>query len=126
MQLWRTYSEKFLAISQREQILILVTGLVVIFLGFFNLSIDTNIAGIAQEKKQIRQLSAANLSMANSIFSLEQTLAQDPNASLARQIKQYENKLAKVDQALLTLTSDLIDPIQMRYALVELLKVQKG
>ena len=126
MQLWRTYSEKFLAISQREQILILVSGLVVIIFGFFNLSIDGNLVAIAQDKKQVRQLSSANRSMENSIQTLQQSLMQDPNAALNRQIEQYEHKLAKVDQALLTLTSDLIDPIQMRHALVELLKVQKG
>jgi MSHA biogenesis protein MshJ len=34
--------------------------------------------------------------------------------------------MAAVDQDLLALTSGLINPIQMRYALIDLLKLQKG
>ena len=60
----------------------------------------------------------------HSIF--EQALRSDPNAAIRQQVLTYENKLTKVDTELLTLTSELIDPIQMRHALLELLKVKKG
>ncbi|MEW6981156.1 hypothetical protein AAD001_00735 [Colwelliaceae bacterium 6471] len=126
MKIWRTYSDKFLAISQREQMLILATGLVIVVFGLFNFVIDGQMTEMSAQKKQISQLSSTNHSMKNSLNELQRTLAQDPNTALKQQIAQYEQKLAKVDAELLTLTSDLIDPVQMRHALIELLKVQKG
>lgn len=126
MKIWRTYTDKFLAISQREQMLILATGLVIVVFGLFNVVIDGQMTEMSAQKKQISQLSSTNHSMKNSLNELQRTLAQDPNTALKQQIAQYEQKLAKVDAELLTLTSDLIDPVQMRHALIELLKVQKG
>ena len=57
---------------------------------------------------------------------LEQALLEDPNSALKKELLQYQAKLGEIDQQLLSLTSDLIDPIQMRYALIKLLKLQKG
>ena len=45
---------------------------------------------------------------------------------MKRELSQYQAKLGDVDKKLLELTSDLIDPIQMRFALIKLLKLQKG
>ena len=57
---------------------------------------------------------------------LEQALQQDPNLTLKKELVQYQAKLGNIDEQLLALTSDLIDPVQMRYALIKLLKLQKG
>lgn len=126
MKMWQTYSDKFSAISQREQVLIFFSGLVLIVFGAFHLVLDSQLVQISQNKKQISQLSTTNKTTQNSINMLQQGLARDPNAVLRERISQYEYKLAKVDTELLALTSDLIDPVQMRHALVELLKIEKG
>ena len=125
-QQWRTYSEKFLQLTQREQYLVLFTGIVVVFLFLFNFFIEGNIENSNKQKKQIQQLLSENRSTQQSIELFQQALLEDPNVVLKKEIAQYENKLTNVDEDLLKLTSDLIDPVQMRYALLELLKLQKG
>ncbi|MFT5755760.1 MAG: MSHA biogenesis protein MshJ [Alteromonadaceae bacterium] len=126
MKQWHVYTDKFLTISPREQYLILLSGLVLIGFVFFTLAIESKIIESRQLEKNIKQLSADNRSQRSNITMFEQALQTDPNVTLRQQILTYEHKLNKVDAELLTLTSELIDPIQMRYALLELLKVKKG
>jgi MSHA biogenesis protein MshJ len=72
------------------------------------------------------QISNENRTAKASIILLEDGLSKDPNSELKRQISQYKERLNKADVNLLKLTSDLISPIQMRHALMQLLKTQKG
>jgi len=122
---WQQYEGKFLTLSPREQYLIILTGLVAVIFISFTLFIDEKLIQINKLDKQIVELSSSNNTAQMTIEILEESLAQDPNEAINKQITQYEKKLAEVDDKLLLLTSDLINPIQMRYALIELLKTQK-
>ena len=125
-QKWQEGSDNFLKMTIREQYLILLTGLVVIFFIIFYLFIDDKMISNINADKKIGQLSRSNQSLKISVLDLEAALRGDPNEITRDKIIQYEAKLAKVDTKLLTLTTDLISPIQMRYALLDLLKVEKG
>ena len=124
--MWQNYSEKFLQITPREQMLILLTGLVLIVFGLFNFMVDTQIAQLRSAKKENQNLQSANQQAITLITALEQAVQKDPNKSTNSKIEQYEKKLASVDKQLLTLTSDLIDPIQMRHALIDILQLERG
>ena len=124
--LQQKYTDKFESISLREQVLILITSLVVIIFVTFNFFIERNFTGIGHFNKQITQYTSSIKSMKSNILLMQEGLNQNKNDAITKQIDQYETKLAKVDSELLELTSGLINPIQMRYALIELLKVQKG
>lgn len=123
---WRNYVDKFSKITAREQYLILFTGVIVFSMIIFNFFLEGNIVKLNEHKSKIKQGLSANASTARTIEMFQQALLQDPNIALQQQITQYEDKLALVDSDLLKLTSDLINPIQMRHALLELLKLQKG
>jgi MSHA biogenesis protein MshJ len=123
---WQAYSEKYLTITLREQYMVLLTGLVAIIFIIHNFFIDDNALKIVKLDKQIIQVNNDNRTAKASILIFEEGLSKDPNESLNKQISQYKDKLNKVDVNLLKLTSDLIDPVQMRYALMQLLKTQKG
>ncbi|MBA6348466.1 MULTISPECIES: hypothetical protein [unclassified Colwellia] len=123
---WQAYSEKYLTITPREQYMVLLTGLVAIIFIIHNFFIDDNALKIVKLDKQIIQVNNDNRTAKASILIFEEGLSKDPNESLNKQISQYKDKLNKVDVNLLKLTSDLIDPVQMRYALMQLLKTQKG
>lgn len=125
-QQWKKGSENFLALTIREQYLILLTGLVAVFFILFFLFIDDAMASNTSASKKIVQLSSSNQSLKISVLELQAALQRDPNEDTRNKIVQYEAKLAKVDTKLLTLTSDLMSPIQMRYALLDLLKLEKG
>ncbi|MCJ8319929.1 MAG: hypothetical protein MJK12_09865 [Colwellia sp.] len=123
---WMQYSQKYSVLTLREQLLILITGIVVLVMVVFTYFVEDNLTSIKKQNKEVVQLSSANKSTTSSIKMLKQALLKDPNIAIEQQILQYENKLVHIDADLLKLTSDLIDPIQMRHALIELLNLQKG
>ena len=125
-QQWQSYAQKYVALSTREQYLILISGLVVFIMVVYTFFIEGNLNLIEKQNQQIAQLTSENQTADASIAILKEALKKDPNLVIAKQISQYEKKLVGVDTALLKLTSGLIDPIQMRYALLELLNLQKG
>jgi MSHA biogenesis protein MshJ len=122
---WQEGSEGFLKLTIREQYLILLTGLVAIFFIIFYLFIDSKMTSNTNAIKKIAQLNSSNQSAKIVILELQAGLQQDPNKNIREKITQYEAKLAKIDTKLLTLTSELISPVQMRYALLDLLKLKE-
>jgi MSHA biogenesis protein MshJ len=126
MSQWKIYSEKFSNTTEREQYLIIATGLVAIIFILYSLLLDAPLQRMAQLNNEIVTVQQSNDNNKISIQVLEQALTEDPNVALQKELSQYQAKLGEIDQQLLELTSDLIDPIQMRHALVKLLKLQKG
>jgi MSHA biogenesis protein MshJ len=125
-QQWQSYCEKFLHITPREQYLIAGSGLVAIIFILFSLFVDDKAQQITKLTKENSAILASNKISKSSIELFEQALKKDPNKAINEQIEQYQKKLAAVDSNLLQLTSDLINPVEMRYALMQLLKLQKG
>lgn len=123
---WRKYSDKFLQMTAREQYLVLATGLVFVIFVFYSLFIEASFIKLEKSQKAVTQLSLNNTSNQRSIDTYTEVLKHDPNVKVNKDIAHYEKKLAEIDKNLLTLTSDLIDPVQMRFALLELLDLQKG
>lgn len=126
MSKWQEYSEKFLDISPREQYLILFTGLIAIIFISFSFFIDSNLIKTKDIEDKSERVVAENKSLKSSIVIFEDALLEDPNKTLNKQISAYESKVKEVDDRLLLLTSELINPIQMRFALLDMLRVQKG
>lgn len=125
-QQWQIYSDKYLQLSPREQYLIILTGLVAITFIIFHLFIDTKLLETNRLTQDLVQIENQSKTLTLSAKEYQAALAQDPNTAITAQIKQFEEKLAEVDTQLLTLTSQLISPTQMRQALLALLKLEKG
>jgi len=123
---WQQYSERFLIITPREQYLIILTGLASIVFLIFSFFIDNNLVVTAKLDKQIKQISRTNSDANSTISILEQSLLKDPNTAIVKRVARVEKGIQVVDHELLELTSGLINPVQMRYALVDLLKLQSG
>jgi len=123
---WQEYVDKYLTLTKREQILIFVTGLVAIFFILFYLFIDTQRINSKRFAQDISRLQQSNQSLEVSTLEMQMALREDPNEDIRNKISQYEIELANIDKKLLLLTSDLISPVQMRYALLDLLKLEKG
>ena len=125
-QQWQNYSEKYSVITLREQILILISGLAVICLLTFHFIIDSKLISNKIMQESIKQLASDNRNTTVLINEYQLALKKDHNVAIREKISQFEKKLAVTDSKLLTLTSKLINPVQMRAALLELLKVEKG
>lgn len=126
MNKWQEYSEKYQRITDREKYLILATGLFLIIFMLYSLLLDSSLEAINKLEQQITQTKMTTKSNTDSITLLEQSLSVDPNVVLEQELEQYREKLAVIDSSLLKLTSDLINPVEMRHALAQLLQMQKG
>ena len=125
-QQWQEYSDKFQQLTSREQSLLLLTGLVAIFFITTYLYIDDKAAKIVSFDKQSRAMTSGNKTLSYTIEQYQQALKQDPDKDTNNQIAQLEAKLAKIDDQLVRLTTDLISPSEMRKALLRLLKLEPG
>jgi len=123
---WQDYSDSYLKLSTREQYLIFLPGLVIATFMIFYLFIDSQLIENKKSAQQMMRLQSSNQSLSLSTTEMQAALQSDPNEDTRNKIAKYEAKLAKIDAKLLTLTSDLISPVQMRYALLDLLKLGKG
>lgn len=121
MQQWQKLSDKFQTITPREQFLIVAAGVIVIVFSLFNFVIEPNLQSIDKLTSQKSSTSVTIASKKTSIEILEQALTNDPNQSIRKQIALYQKRMGEVDANLMLLASDLINPIQMRGALIELL-----
>lgn len=126
MQQWQNTSDKFLQLSSREQILLLLTGLVAIFFIISYVFIDDKSAKIITFDKQSRVMTSGNQTLNFTINEYQSALKQDPNENIVKKISRLETKLAKTDEQLVHLTNDLISPSEMREALLKLLKLEPG
>ncbi|SET64322.1 type II secretion system protein GspM [Thalassotalea agarivorans] len=123
---WLTYNNKFLELSPREQILILCSGLFVVFFLVFNTMISPSMDAIDEHESQISSLTTKKSQTVKSIAVLSEGIKKDPNEAIRTQIEQYKSQLTDVDKDLLSLTNELIGPVQMRQALVNMLKQTNG
>jgi MSHA biogenesis protein MshJ len=123
---WDKYSKQYLTLSARDQWLLFITGMVVLGMAFFTFFVEENLAAKAKKNKERIQLTSVNSVMAKKIIKLDNTLVIDPNITINKQINTHKKKLLEVDERLFKLTSDLINPIEMRHALLELLKLEKS
>jgi MSHA biogenesis protein MshJ len=123
---WNNTSDQFIQLTSREQVLLLLTGVVAIFFIISYFFIDDKSAKIISLEKQSRVMTSGNKSLKLSIKNYQDALTQDPNKDIIKQIAQFEKKLAKIDSQLVLLTTDLISPSEMREALLKLLKLEPG
>ena len=123
-QQWQSLTEKYLQLSAREQYLILLTGVVAVFFTIYFLFIEVKAQENSKFSQQISQLKHENQTQTVAIKEYQEALKLDPNKVINDRITRLEQKMAKVDQQLLALTSELINPIQMRHALLKLLKLE--
>jgi|GEM_PF-255334 len=126
MNKWQKYSNNFLTMSTREQYLIILTGLIAIIFITYSFFLEPILIKNSELHDQTTTLISTNKSIQSSISIYEEALTEDPNKTLNAQVLAYKKQLKQIDEKLLRLTSELINPIQMRFALIDMLKVQKG
>ena len=125
-QQWQIYNEKYSQLSTREQMLIALTGLIAVIFGLYFYIAEPAYSELANVTQQNHYLANEINTINKTNAELQQALKKHPNEQLVLQIEQKKQTLAKIDKALLTLTSKLVDPVQMRLALEQLLRMQKG
>lgn len=123
---WYKLNEKFSQVTPREMWLIILSGIVVCVMVPFMLFVDKNLIEIDKAQKSINKLSRETKDLNLIVKELSAAVDANANIKLKSEIIQYEQRLVKLDEDLFSLTSELINPIAMRSALLSLLKLQKG
>lgn len=126
MEQWQQYCEKFLKLSPREKYMIIIAGFVVVLLLPYALYLDETTVETQKLNRQVTQLKQDNRNAESLIQDMEFRLAQDPNVLVEREVAMLEERVKQTDEQLLSLTSELINPVAMRAALSSLLNMHKG
>ena len=120
-ELWNKASQQVSALSQREKILLLVTGLIIIpgILDFFLIQPLRDNATKWRQQTDIVHQSLASFSDQQTELLAE--IEKDPAMDLERKINGIEEELGKAQQALLQYTDTLIAPQRMASMLENML-----
>lgn len=125
-QLWFDYNQKFLQLSSREQVLLLLSGLAIIFFFVSFVFIDQQQANMIKFDKQIQTMHSDNSNLDIIINDYKLALARDTDLETQQNIEQLNVHLTEIDNKLSLLNSNLISPNQMRTALIKLLALEPG
>jgi MSHA biogenesis protein MshJ len=125
-QLWFDYNQKFLQLSSREQVLLLLSGLAIIFFIMSFVFIDQQQANMIKFDKQIQTMHSDNSNLDIIINDYKLALARDTDLETQQNIEQLNVHLTEIDNKLSLLNSNLISPNQMRTALIKLLALEPG
>jgi MSHA biogenesis protein MshJ len=125
-QLWFDYNQKFLQLSSREQILLLLSGLAVIFFFVSFVFIEQQQANMIKFDKQIQTMRSDNSNLDIIINDYKLALARNTDLETQQNIEQLNVQLSEIDNKFSLLNKNLISPKQMRTALIKLLALEPG
>jgi MSHA biogenesis protein MshJ len=125
-QLWFDYNQKFLQLSSREQILLLLSGLAVIFFFMSFVFIEQQQANMIKFDKQIQTMRSDNSNLDIIINDYKLALARNTDLETQQNIEQLNVQLSEIDNKFSLLNKNLISPKQMRTALIKLLALEPG
>lgn len=120
-QQWQTWAQKVAALSLRERVLILLTGVVLLGAAVIYGWLDAASTRLSQDRQPLvkAQRDLAILDLENQ--GRQARLARDPNAQVREQLAQVEESLARLNAELKAQTVDLIPAGEMPAVLEALL-----
>ncbi|MDF2411987.1 MSHA biogenesis protein MshJ [Aeromonas sp. 1HA1] len=118
---WQAWADKIAALSQRERILILLTGLVLICAGAIYGWLDGAALRLAQDRVALTTAQRDLEIMDLENLGKQARLARDPDQSVREQLVRVEGDIDRLDAELKAQTVDLIQAHEMPAVLEALL-----
>ncbi|WP_339011846.1 MSHA biogenesis protein MshJ [Aeromonas popoffii] len=118
---WQAWADKIAALSQRERILILLTGLVLICAGVIYGWLDGAALRLAQDRVALTTAQRDLEIMDLENLGKQARLARDPDQSVREQLVRVEGDIDRLDAELKAQTVDLIQAHEMPAVLEALL-----
>lgn len=119
-------SSRFLAISSREQSLILICGLILIGFTGFSLLLEPQQTLIVKHQQDITSTKNKLNQLSTQIEVLQAELKKDPDASLKERIVLLDQKISEVEHKLLEQTRHLVPVEQVANMLENVLAQSQG
>lgn len=124
MSQWNVWSEKFLAKTRREKILVAGAIVFLVTYGFFFLAIEPLLKEQAKLSKSTMNVEKQVSEIRSQITEIQAALRQDPNGPLKAEIKKIRDELSLVESKLTTVMAEYVAPEQMVRELTRLLETE--
>ncbi|WP_375751527.1 type 4a pilus biogenesis protein PilO [Vibrio sp. HN007] len=126
MDFWQKYSEKFLALSNREKWLLMLGGCTGLFFLLLTFLVEPAIQNNEAVRKRIQTESNQILAMKGEMQSLKNRLGQDPDKEIDKELRQLMEKSQELSSELAEQVDRLLSPGEMANLLQEVLVSSKG
>lgn len=120
-QQWQDWEEKFIALTQREKIILIAAAVFLTGFGMFKALIEPQIADMSKVDSQKSGLQSQLLTANGQIADIQNALKTDPNEKIKDEIKVIREQIAKVESDLDQVMTEYVAPEQMASALTNLL-----
>lgn len=123
---WTVLSQRFSALSVREQWLIAATGwFAIIFIGFMLIIEPQNLTR-ERVKTELTEAKNTLINVGNQLLVTNKKLQQDPDLAVDQKLAQYRHEAAALELQLEKKMGRLISPVQMSSVLEEVLHHSNG
>ena len=119
-------SEKFLHISVREQVLVLLCGLVAVVLLFYTFLIGPLLENTEKLDKSVNNISNEIISLSDQVVELSIKLQEDPDAPVNARIQALQQQILDINRQLAEQTKNLVPANKMASLLENVLSDNKG
>ena len=126
MNKWQEWSEKFLALTQREKIIIAGAMVFLAAYGMFYLVLGPQAYDKSRQKAHLAQLSKELADTNSQITNIQTALKQDPNERIKTEIKQLTLELTKINAELDQVMTDYVAPELMAKELTSVLNTSSN
>ncbi|QTH63176.1 type II secretion system protein M [Psychrosphaera ytuae] len=126
MSKWQEFSEKFIALTQREKIIVAFTCVFLVTYGLYFLLLEPS---LKQQKNLNNRIVSANQQVSDlqqQISIIQAALREDPNKEIKAQISQLKTALKDTDGQLEAAMSQYVAPEEMARKLTQLLQTAPG
>lgn len=120
-QQWETWEEKFISLTQREKVIIIVAAIFLSGFGLFKYLIEPQLAEMDKLDREKSNLQSQLLTTNGQVSEIENALKIDPNEKIKQEIKVIREQIAKVEADLDDVMTEYVAPEQMASALTNLL-----
>lgn len=120
-QQWETWEEKFISLTQREKVIIIVAAIFLSGFGLFKYLIEPQLFEMDKIDREKRKVQSQLLTTSGQVSEIENALKIDPNEKIKQEIKVIREEIAKVEADLDDVMTEYVAPEQMASALTNLL-----
>ena len=120
-QQWQTWEDKFINLTQREKIIIIVATVFLSGFGLFKMLIEPSAALLSTSNAQKTTVANELQTTQLQVSEIQNALSTDPNEKIKQEIKVIREEIKKVEADLNQVMTEYVAPEQMASALTNLL-----
>ncbi|GAA0296004.1 hypothetical protein GCM10009128_13330 [Psychrosphaera haliotis] len=125
MSQWSTWNEKFIALTQREKVIVAAAIVFLVTYGFFFLAIKPALLEQSKLTKSQAKIEKQVSMVRDQISDIQVALRKDPNELLKQEINQVKSQLKEVESKLTSVMAEYVAPEQMVRELTRLLETER-